>query len=148
MCRYIPWPGEHVTGFPAGTSIPTTATTDDHKKKTFPHLLANTWEKISGQIRATGKTKAAVQWAYQRTPYLVSRESSICAVTSPESSKPTVPRICRVVQLCNAFGYTRGGRQSIKDMTQEELEQRGYGIFPSFLNRLGKRRTIAFVVAS
>jgi hypothetical protein len=57
MCRYIPWPGEHVTGFPAGTSIPTTTTTDDHKKKTFPHLLANTWEKISAQIRATGKTK-------------------------------------------------------------------------------------------
>jgi hypothetical protein len=40
MCRYIPWPGEHVTGFPAGTSIPTTTTTGDHKKKTFPHLLA------------------------------------------------------------------------------------------------------------
>jgi hypothetical protein len=99
-----------------------------------------------GQVNMLQVSQQALQ--YQRTPYLVSRESSICAVTSPESSKPTVPRICRVVQLCNAFGYTRGGRQSIKDMTQEELEQRGYGIFPSFLNRLGKRRTIAFVVAS
>jgi hypothetical protein len=98
-----------------------------------------------GQVNMLQVSQQALQ--YHRTPYLGSRESSICAVTSPESSKPTVPRICRVVQLCNAFGYTRVGRQSIKDMTQEELEQTGYRIFPSFLNHMGKRKTIASVVA-